>query len=246
LGGPLGAPHVLLSLESVSKSFGSLAVIEGLSLAVAEGEALGVIGPNGAGKTTALNLMIGRLRPDRGTIRFAGQDVTRLPPHARCRAGIALTHQIPHPFEALSVFENVLVGASFGRAGASPADSAVTALELTGLLPKANTRAGTLTLLERKRLELARALATRPRVLLLDEIAGGLTDSELPEVISLVQRINSEGVAIVWIEHIVHALRSAVSRLVAIDVGRVLVEGPPDDVMANADVQRVYLGIDVQ
>jgi branched-chain amino acid transport system ATP-binding protein len=236
----------LLALDGVFKSFGSLVVIDGLSLAVEEGEALGVIGPNGAGKTTVLNLLIGRLRPDRGAVRFAGREVTRLPPHARCRAGIALTHQIPHPFEALTVFENVLVGASYGRAGVSPDDASVTALQLTGLTRKANTRAGALTLLGRKRLELARALATRPRVLLLDEIAGGLTDDELPELISLVRRINGEGVAIVWIEHIVHALRSVVSRLVAIDVGRVLVQGPPDDVMANADVQRVYLGIDVQ
>src|SRR5262245_58640962 len=227
----------LLALEGVAKTSGSLVVIDGLSLSVEDGEALGVIGPNGAGKTTALNLMIGRLRPDRGAVTFAGQDVTGLPPHARCRAGIALTHQIPHPFEALTVFENVLVGASYGRAGAGAEDAAVTALELTGLAPKANRRAGTLTLLERKRLELARALATRPRVLLLDEIAGGLTDDELPALVALVRRINAEGVAIVWIEHIVHALRSAVSRLVAIDMGRVLVQGAPDAVMADAEVQ---------
>jgi branched-chain amino acid transport system ATP-binding protein len=236
----------LLALDGVTKAFGSLVVIDGLSVAVHDGEALGVIGPNGAGKTTALNLMIGRLRPDRGVVTFAGQDVTRLPPHARCRAGIALTHQIPHPFEALTVFENALVGASYGRPGAGADDTAVTALELTGLTPKANRRAGALTLLDRKRLELARALATRPRVLLLDEIAGGLTDDELPELTALVRRINAEGVAIVWIEHIVHALRSVVSRLVAIDMGRVLVQGAPDVVMADADVQRVYLGIDVQ
>jgi len=252
MGGPVAAPHavmaVLLALDRVSKAFGSLLVIDGLSLAVEEGEALGVIGPNGAGKTTALNLMIGRLSPDRGAIVFAGRDVTRLPPHARCRAGIALTHQIPHPFEALTVFENVLVGATYGR-GTSRAraeETCATALELTGLAPKANTRAGALTLLERKRLELARALATAPRVLLLDEIAGGLTEAEVQEVVALVRSINAEGVAIVWIEHIVHALRSAVSRLVAINVGRTLVDGPPDDVMANPEVRRVYLGIDVE
>jgi branched-chain amino acid transport system ATP-binding protein len=234
----------LLALERVSKAFGSLQVIDELSLAVEAGEAVGVIGPNGAGKTTALNLMIGRLRPDRGAVVFAGRDVTRMPPHARCRAGIALTHQIPRPFEGLTVFENVLVGATFGRAAG--ADTCAEALDLSGLAAKANTRAGALTLLERKRLELARALATRPRVLLLDEIAGGLTEGEVHEVADLVRRINAEGIAVVWIEHIVHALRSAVSRLVAIDVGRTLVEGPPDAVMANAEVQRVYLGIDVE
>jgi branched-chain amino acid transport system ATP-binding protein len=238
----------LLALDRVSKAFGSLLVIDGLSLAVENGEALGVIGPNGAGKTTALNLMIGRLRPDRGCVVFAGRDVTGLPPHARCRAGIALTHQIPHPFEALTVFENVLVGATFGRAARDRDAMAAcaTALQLTGLATQVNTRAGLLTLLDRKRLELARALATRPRVLLLDEIAGGLTEGEVHEVAGLVRRINAEGVAIIWIEHIVHALRAAVSRLVAINVGRTLVEGPPDAVMANPEVQRVYLGIDVE
>src|SRR4030095_5323910 len=153
----------LLALDGVFKSVGSLVVIDGLSLAVEEGEALGVIGPNGAGKTTALNLLIGRLRPDRGAVRFAAREVTRLAPHARCRAGIALTHQIPHPFEALTVFENVLVGASYCRAGASPEEASVAALVLTGLAPKANTRAGALTLLERKRLELARAPASAAR-----------------------------------------------------------------------------------
>jgi branched-chain amino acid transport system ATP-binding protein len=238
----------LLALEGVSKAFGSLLVIDGLSLAVEDGEALGVIGPNGAGKTTALNLMIGRLRPDRGAVLFGGRDVTKLAPYHRCRAGIALTHQIPHPFEALTVFENALVGATFGRAaGERNADEAcATALELSGLAAKANTRAGALTLLDRKRLELARALATRPRVLLLDEIAGGLSEGEVHEVAALVRRINAEGVAIIWIEHIVHALRAVVSRLVAINVGRTLVEGAPDAVMANPEVQRVYLGIDVE
>ena len=242
----------LLALDRVSKAYGSLVVTDGLSLALQDGEALGVIGPNGAGKTTALHLMIGRLRPDRGAVFFAGRDVTRLPAHARCRAGMALTHQIPRPFEALSVFENVLVGALFGRAGVragrdrAAERACLTALELTGLAAKANTRAGTLTLLERKRLELARALATGPRVLLLDEIAGGLTEAEVHEVVALVRRINGEGVAIVWIEHLVHALRGAVSRLVAIDAGRALVDGPPDVVMADPAVQRVYLGIDVE
>ena len=238
----------LLALQDVSRSFGSLLVIDGLSLAVAEGEALGVIGPNGAGKTTALNLMIGRLRPERGAVVFDGRDVTRVAPHARCRTGIALTHQIPHPFDDLTVFENVLVGGVFGgvrgeRAAYAPC---LAALELSGLGPKANTRAGALTLLERKRLELARALATSPRVLLLDEIAGGLADQEVHELVDLIRRVHREGVAIVWIEHIVHALRSVVSRLAVIGAGRLLTEGAPDEVMASPEVQRVYLGIDVQ
>ena len=211
-----------------------------------EREAVGVIGPNGAGKTTALNVLAGRLRPDSGSVRFAGRDVTAMPAHARCRAGIALTHQIPHPFEAMTVFENVLVGAAFG-AGREERDAvagAWAALERSGLGPRANVLAGALTLLERKRLELARALATRPRVLLLDEIAGGLTEPEVVALVGVIRDVRAQGVAIIWIEHIVHALRSAVDRLVAIDFGRLLVSGTPDAVMASPDVQRVYLGIE--
>jgi branched-chain amino acid transport system ATP-binding protein len=237
----------LLGLTQVSKAFGSLQVIDGLTLHVNEGEALGVIGPNGAGKTTALNLMIGRLRPDRGAVIFDGREVTSMPPYDRCRAGIALTHQIPHPFEAMTVFENVLVGATYGRSKPERESYAacVAALELTGLAMKANSRAGALTLLERKRLELARALATGPRVLLLDEIAGGLSEHEVHEVVQVIQQVRAEGVSIIWIEHVVHTLRSVVDRLVAINFGRMLVEGAPDEVMASAEVQRVYLGIDV-
>ena len=221
-------------------------MLDRLTLAVDAREAVGVIGPNGAGKTTALNVMAGRLRPDRGAVIFDGRDVTTLPAHARCRAGIALTHQIPHPFEAMTVFENVLVGATYG--GGRPerkayADCLVT-LAQTGLAARANARAGALTLLERKRLELARALATQPRVLLLDEIAGGLTEPEVQTLVAVVRQIRAQGVAIVWIEHIVHALRSVVDRLVAIDFGRSLVDGPPDAVMASPEVQRVYLGIE--
>jgi branched-chain amino acid transport system ATP-binding protein len=214
---------------------------------VGEGEAVGVIGPNGAGKTTALNLMAGRLRPDRGRVVFDGRDVTPLPAHARCRAGIALTHQIPHPFAAMTVFENVLVGATHGggRREREARAGCLAALELAGLGARANARAGVLTLLERKRLELARALATRPRVLLLDEIAGGLSEHEVQEVVGVVRHVRGQGVAIVWIEHIVHALRAAVDRLVAIAFGRALLEGSPDAVMASPEVQRVYLGIDV-
>jgi len=222
-------------------------VLDRLSLAVDEREAVGVIGPNGAGKTTALNVMAGRLRPDRGAVVFDGRDVTAMPAHARCRAGIALTHQIPHPFEAMTVFENVLVGATHGggRTERDAYTGCLAALEQSGLAARANTRAGTLTLLERKRLELARALATRPRVLLLDEIAGGLTEPEVQALVGVIRDVRVQGVAVVWIEHIVHALRSAVDRLVAIDFGKTLVEGPPDVVMASPEVQRVYLGIDV-
>jgi len=221
-------------------------VLDRLSLAVHEREAVGVIGPNGAGKTTALNVLAGRLRPDHGAVLFEDRDVTAMPAHARCRAGIALTHQIPHPFEAMTVFENVLVGATYGAGRAereSHADCLAT-LTLTGLAARANTRAGALALLDRKRLELARALATRPRVLLLDEIAGGLTEPEVLALVAVIRQLRAEGVAILWIEHIVHALRSVVDRLVAIDFGRTLMDGSPDAVMASPEVQRVYLGIE--
>ena len=222
-------------------------MLDRLTLSVEEREAVGVIGPNGAGKTTALNVMAGRLRPDRGAVVFDGRDVTGMSAHARCRAGIALTHQIPHPFEAMTVFENVLVGATHGggRRERDATAACLSALEQGGLADKANLRAGALTLLERKRLELARALATGPRVLLLDEIAGGLTEPEVQALVTVVRRVRDGGVAIIWIEHIVHALRSAVDRLVAINFGRTLMDGPPDAVMASPEVQRVYLGIDV-
>jgi branched-chain amino acid transport system ATP-binding protein len=231
----------------VSRAFGSLQVLDRLSLAVGEHETVGVIGPNGAGKTTALEVLAGRLRPDRGRVVLDGRDITAMPAHARCRAGIALTHQIPHPFEAMTVFENVLVGATHG--GGRPERDAyavcLSTLALARLADKANVRAGALTLVERKRLELARALATGPRVLLLDELAGGLSEPEVQDVVDVVRHVRAQGVAILWIEHIVHALRSVVDRLVAIHLGTRLTDGPPDAVMASPDVRRVYLGIDV-
>jgi len=236
----------LLRLDRVSRAFGTLQVIDDLSIHLEPGEALGVIGPNGAGKTTMLHLIAGRLRPDQGSVIFDGRDITAMPPHRRCHAGIALTHQIPHPFGGMTVFENLLVGATHGRLrterDAYP--PCVALLEATGLAHKANTLAGSLTLLDRKRLELARALATGPRLLLLDEIAGGLTEDEVHELVALIARIRKGGVSIIWIEHIVHALRSVVDRLVAIHFGRTLVDGPPEEVMASPEVQKVYLGID--
>jgi branched-chain amino acid transport system ATP-binding protein len=232
-------------MEAVSLRFGALQVIDDLSVELEEGEAVGVVGPNGAGKTTMLNLLAGQLRPDRGTIRFDGDDVTALPARRRCQLGIARTYQIPQPFTGMTVFENALVGATFGSPGRSDAEAAgaaVAGLELAGLLGRANRLAGTLTLLERKRLELARALATGPRVLLLDEIAGGLTESEVRELVAVIGELRSAGVSILWIEHIVHALVSVVDRLVAVDFGRKLLEGRPEAVLASPEVRDVYLG----
>ena len=236
----------LLTLDRVSKSFGALKVIDNLSFAVAEGEAVGILGPNGAGKTTLFNLIGGDLKPDRGNVRLSGRDITRLPPHQRCREGLGRSYQIPHPFSGMSVFENLLVAAVFGGKLSEDEACSVSAriLEVTGLDKRANQTAGTLTLLDRKRLELARALSTAPRLLLLDEIAGGLTSHETTALISTIHDVRSQGVAIVWIEHVVHALMACVSRLIVLNFGELIAQGEPREVMADSNVQRVYMGIE--
>jgi branched-chain amino acid transport system ATP-binding protein len=235
----------LVELEGVSKSFGSLHALDDVSLTLDEGEAVGIVGPNGAGKTTLLNVVSGSTRPDRGRVLFAGRDVTRLAGNRHCRAGIARTFQIPRPFAELTAYENVLVGATYGGREASEQrvhQACVNALHSARLLDKANALAGRLTLLERKRLELARALVTSPRVLLLDEVAGGLTEPEVNELVETVKELRAEGVAIVWIEHIVHALLSVVDRLVALAAGRKLIEGDPQTVIESPQLRDVYLG----
>ena len=237
----------LVELEGISKSYGSLKVIDDLSVSLERGEALGVVGPNGAGKTTMLHLLAGQLRPDAGRVRFDGRDVTGLPARARCQLGIGRTFQIPQPFVGMTVYENVLVGATFGRGARDghPADACLEALERAELLNRANRFAGSLSLLEHRRLELARALATGPRVLLLDEIAGGLDEGETAQLLATVRRLREAGVSIVWIEHVVHALVSVVDRLVAISFGRKLAEGEPRAVLASPEVRDVYLGTEV-
>ena len=236
----------LLELTDVSKSFGALKVIDRLSLALAPGEALGVIGPNGAGKSTLFNLIGGALRPDAGSVRLKGRDITGVPAARRCRLGLGRSHQIPLPFAGMTVFENVLVGATFGtgRSERQCRAPAIHVLERTGLLDRANRLAGSLTLLERKRLELARALSTGPEVLLLDEIAGGLTEAECQQLVGTIGTLRSEGVALIWIEHIVHALVSVVDRLMVLDFGHKIAEGLPREVLADPRVQAVYLGIE--
>jgi branched-chain amino acid transport system ATP-binding protein len=234
----------LVELEGVSKSFGSLQALNDVSLTLEEGEALGIVGPNGAGKTTLLNVVSGSTRPDRGRIVFAGRDMRRVSGHGHCRAGIARTFQIPRPFGELTAYENVLVGATYGGGGSerNVQEACAEALRRAKLLDKANAPAGRLTLLERKRLELARALVTQPRVLLLDEVAGGLTEPEVNELVESVKQLRAEGVTIVWIEHIVHALLSVVDRLMALAAGRKLIEGDPQVVMESPQLRDVYLG----
>ena len=237
----------ILVLDQLSKSFGALTVADRISFSVDEGEALGVIGPNGAGKSTLFNLITGNIRVDAGTIRFDGRDVTRQPPMARCLAGVGRTFQIPQPFEKLTVFENLLVAASFGagRTESEVSDRCADILVETGLYPKANHLAGSLGLLQRKRLELARALATDPRLLLLDEIAGGLTEGECLELVETIRAIHRRGVTIIWVEHVLNALTSVVGRLVVLHFGRVIGIGDPAAIMASRDVREIYLGIEV-
>ena len=237
----------LLRLESVSKSFGALKAVDGLCVSVQTGEALGILGPNGAGKSTLFNLIAGHMRPDAGRIFYDGNDITTRPAAERCRLGIGRSFQIPHPFAGMTVFENVLVGAVFGgglteRAGAAECHAI---LKRTGLAAKANRLAGSLTLLDRKRLELARAMSTRPRLLLLDEIAGGLTDDETLLLTDTINSLRREGVSIIWIEHVVRALLRVVDRLVVIDLGALLQDGEPQAVMASREVREVYMGMDI-
>jgi branched-chain amino acid transport system ATP-binding protein len=236
---------VILSLNNLTKSFGSLKAVDGVALEVDGGEALGIIGPNGAGKSTLFNLITGLQKPDTGSVYLDGEDITHAPPRARCIAGIGRSFQIPQPFENLTVFENLLVAAIHGRQQreAHVVDPCGDILERTGLIGSANRRAGTLNLLGRKRLELARALASAPRLLLLDEIAGGLTEAECAELVQLIQHIQKSGVAIVWIEHIVHALLAVVSRLMVLNFGRKIAEGEPRTVMASHEVREIYMGI---
>lgn len=236
----------ILALDSVSKSFGALKVTDNITLAVARGETLGILGPNGAGKTTLFNLISGDVRTDAGRVSFDGRDVSREPPHRRCRLGIGRSYQIPQPFGAMTVFENLVAAASFGSQQPEK-DTYARAVEIlreTGLLAKANRLAGSLTLLDRKRLELARALATSPKVLLLDEIAGGLTEHEAKELVEEIRRIKSQGVTMVWIEHVVHALLAVADRLFVINFGQKLAEGAPEAVMNDAEVRRVYMGLE--
>jgi branched-chain amino acid transport system ATP-binding protein len=235
----------MLELKAVSKAFGAIVVAERIDLALSPGEALGVIGPNGAGKSTLFNLITGMLRPDSGRVILDGRDITDLAPEERCRAGIGRSFQIPLPFDHLSVFENLSVAALFGggMGQAEAIQHCGRTLELTGLEAKANRRAGSLPLLDRKRLELARALATRPRTLLLDEIAGGLTEAECHELVETIRTIHAGGVGIIWIEHVVHALLAVVQRLVVLDFGRVVAQGVPAEVMRSSEVQTIYMGV---
>jgi branched-chain amino acid transport system ATP-binding protein len=237
----------LLALHAVSKSYGALKVTDNISLSVAQGETLGILGPNGAGKTTLFNLISGDTKVDAGRVVFKGDDMTAVPPHLRCRSGIGRSYQVPQPFSNMSVFENLVTAACFGGGETETQawETAFEVLQQTGLIAFANQAAGSLTLLNRKRLELARALATRPKLLLLDEIAGGLTEHEAQELVEELKRIKNTGVTMIWIEHVVHALLSVADRLFVVNFGQELAQGLPNEVMNDPEVKRVFMGMEV-
>jgi branched-chain amino acid transport system ATP-binding protein len=238
----------LLTLSGVSKRFGQILVAQELTLTVADGELLGIVGPNGAGKTTLFAMISGDIHPDAGKISLDGRPITALAPAVRTRLGIGRTYQVPRPFEHMTVFENVLTGAVHGARlnRAAACETALHVLTLTGLLSSANQPAGRLNLLARKRLEVARALATQPRVLLLDEVAGGLTDPEVDELLEIVATLRTEGLTVLWIEHVVHALLRSVDRLICLASGSLIADGNPTAVMSNQTVREVYLGTSVR
>jgi len=234
----------VLSGSALVKRFGKLTVLSAVDFSVGPGEAVGIVGPNGAGKTTLLNALAGSVTPDSGTVTLLGQDVSGLRPADRCRRGLGRAFQIPRPFNGMTVLENVIVGASAGGRlrGAALRARSIDVLDVCGLTVLANRRAATLGLLHRKRLEVARALATGPQVLLLDEIGAGLTDAEATELVELIRHLRDGGIAVVWIEHIVHVLLEVVTRLIAMDAGVVIEQGEPQAVLGSAAVIDAYLG----
>jgi branched-chain amino acid transport system ATP-binding protein len=246
----------ILALEKISKRFGAIVIADGLDLALEEGEALGILGPNGAGKTTLFGIMTGTVTADAGRVLLDGSDITRLPPPRRCTMGIARSFQIPQPFGGMTVFENLVVAAAFGGKSREHTQTSLRSLrerdayarcmellDQCGLADKANHYAGSLTLIDRKRLELARALATSPRVLLLDEVAGGLTEHECVTLIDLIKAVRKQGVSIIWIEHVVHALLAVVDRLVVLHNGGFIAQGEPQTVIKSAAVSDIYMGM---
>ena len=239
---------MILQLRGVGKRYGDMVVIPDLTMSVQEGEFVGVIGPNGAGKTTLFGLIAGSLGCNQGDVLLDGVSVRNLDASARCRAGIGRTFQIPQPFESMSVYENALVSANYGAGlrGQQARSLAFDALDRCGLATLGDRDAGSLALLQRKRLELARAMATQPRLLLLDEVAGGLTDGEMAQLLDLVVTIHRSGVTVLWIEHLVHALVSVARRLVVLAEGRIIADGNPVALMQDRTVRDVYLGAEIE
>ncbi|HSW07304.1 ABC transporter ATP-binding protein [Aquabacterium sp.] len=235
---------MVLAVRGLCKAYGEVIVADQVELDLASGECLGVIGPNGAGKSSLFHLLTGTVAPDAGSIRLAGRELVGLPAHRRARLGIARAFQVPQPFAHLSVYENVLAAASFGagQRGDAAAESALQALRRCGLDAQAERQAGTLPLLDRKRLEVAKGIAAAPQLLLLDEVAGGLTEREVQAMVALVHELK-RAYAVIWIEHIVHALKAVAERVMVLHFGRKLLEDAPQAVMDSAVVREIYMGI---
>lgn len=236
----------ILTVQNLTKTFGNLTAVGDLTFDVQQGEILGMMGPNGAGKTTVFNLITGVYKPNGGKIIYKGRDVTYISASHRCRLGIGRTYQIPRPFVDMTVFENLLVGAEYGASltGRQAYMESTEILKFTGLLPKKDLFAGKLSLLDRKRLELARALATRPDLLLIDEVAAGLTEAEVEQLLHIVKAIQQKGVTIIWVEHILMMMNKGVDRLLVINGGKWLICGDPKECMESKEVQEVYLGME--
>lgn len=235
-----------LEVRGLRKAYGAIVVADDVSFSLDRGTCLGVIGPNGAGKSSLFNLLTGTATPDAGSIRLEGRELVGLPAHRRARLGVARAFQIPQPFAGLTVLQNVLAAASFGAGlhGAAAERAARQALERTGLAAAADKPAGALTLLDRKRLELAKGVACAPRVLLLDEVAGGLTEREVALIVALVRELKQE-LAVIWIEHIAHALMAVADRVLVLHFGRKLLDDTPAAAMASPEVQQIYMGMPV-
>ena len=236
----------MIEFQDVSSGYDRIKILDNLSFEVFEGEVFGVIGPNGCGKTTMLNTLVGLVTRSSGKIIFDGRDISELPPFERCKKGIGRTFQVPRPFDKMSTLENVLVAAVHGagmtkRAGAEFSEEI---LERVGLMDKADLKAGSLTLLDRKRLEIARALGSKPKLLLLDEVAAGLTEVEVQQVMELVAALKSENLTIIWIEHILDTMLHATDRLMCMSEGKNVILGEPEEVINSDIVQELYLGKD--
>lgn len=234
----------ILSFKNVNAGYGRVQILNDLSFEVKQGEVYGVIGPNGCGKTTMFNALIGLIIPTQGEIMFNGKNVTKMKASARCQLGIGRTYQVPRPFEGMSVYENCLVAAVHG-AGHSEKEGrrvALDALKLTELYDKREVRAGELTLLDRKRMEIARALGTEPKLLLLDEVAAGLTEAEVQDVMKMVANLKAAGYSIIWIEHVIQTMVESTDTLMCMAQGHNLIVGNPREVMNSKLVEEVYLG----
>jgi len=238
----------LLEGEKVSRNFGGLAAVADVDFYVDEGEILGLIGPNGAGKTTLFNLVSAALKPTRGTITYQGKEITKLPPHKICRMGIARTFQTVKVFPHLPVVRNVMVGSLFGTgkhmSEAEALKKAEEAIDFVDLTTLKNAPAGDLTLANQKRLEVARALATDPQLLMLDELMAGLTHTEIDEAMGDIKEIRDSGITVIMIEHVMHAIMGICDRIIVLDHGRKIAEGTPEEIAVNQDVIECYLGQD--